>query len=223
MKKTVLEISDLFSAGAPKVIIAGYAGRDQQKVKEHIDELAALGVAPPENIPEFYEVSPETLTQESQIAVGPQTSGEAEPVLIRHNGEYLLTVGSDHTDRYIEASSVLESKRACAKPIAREALVFSEELQDQYWGSMTLGSRVDGAVYQDGSADLLPIFETLRIYEDRFGSTEGPLVLFGGTVPLLSGQFVYGREWALDLAIGDEALVLNYHAAPEESLLSQGA
>lgn len=202
----------LTQATRPKAVIAGYAGRDQDKVREHIEELAALGVAPPENIPEFYPVQTETITQASEIPVSPHTSGEAEPVLIRTGGKYLLAVGSDHTDRKVEAESVLDSKRACAKPISREALVFSRDLQEQHWDHLILSSNVDGRPYQKDQASLLPIFETLRIYQERFGTDGEDLILFGGTVPLLTGEFAYGTRWDIQLHLAGQTLVLQYEA-----------
>ena len=35
--------------------------------------------------------------------LGGASSGEAEPVLLRHGGRWWLTVGSDHTDREVES------------------------------------------------------------------------------------------------------------------------
>ena len=41
---------------------AGYAGVDQEKVQEHIDELSKLGVATPSTIPTLYPVSNQLAT-----------------------------------------------------------------------------------------------------------------------------------------------------------------
>jgi hypothetical protein len=51
--------------------------------------------------------------------LGPGTSGEVEPLLLRISGEYWIGLASDHTDRDLEAHSVAAPKQACAKPCAR--------------------------------------------------------------------------------------------------------
>src|SRR4051812_10480227 len=64
------------------VVIAGWTGRDLGHLQAHIDELAALGVAPPSNTPLFYRVSRDLITSEPEVQlIGPDTSGEVEAVL----------------------------------------------------------------------------------------------------------------------------------------------
>ena len=65
------------------LVIAGWTGRDAHKLQEHIDELAALGVAPPATVPCYYRAGLETLTQAPMVDVlGGDSSGEGEWVLI---------------------------------------------------------------------------------------------------------------------------------------------
>ena len=62
--------------------VAGWTGRDAAAVQHHIDELAALGVAPPSQVPLYYRVSNGLLTQSDLIEVqGEGISGEVEPEL----------------------------------------------------------------------------------------------------------------------------------------------
>ncbi|AQU88418.1 hypothetical protein B0W47_14210 [Komagataeibacter nataicola] len=85
------------------VIVAGWAGRNPADVQHHIAELEMLGVAPPSTVPLFYRVSADILTQaENIVVVGEQTSGEAEPVLLRTATGLYVGIGSDHTDRFCE-------------------------------------------------------------------------------------------------------------------------
>lgn len=101
--------------------VAGWTGRDPAAIRHHIDELAALGVAPPSTVPLYYRVAAGLLTQAERIeAVGEATSGEVEPFLLAHGGEFFIGLASDHTDRDLEVHSVALSKQACAKPVARE-------------------------------------------------------------------------------------------------------
>ena len=65
-----------------RVYCIGYAGRNQAKVREHIDELAKIGVSAPPRTPTVYPVSTYLLTDAPTImAQGKETSGEVEFVL----------------------------------------------------------------------------------------------------------------------------------------------
>jgi hypothetical protein len=60
-------------------VMAGYTGRDQKAVQQHVHELRKLGVPAPEWIPAFYPVSPYLVrTTEVVPVVGckQQPSGE---------------------------------------------------------------------------------------------------------------------------------------------------
>jgi len=212
MSRVPIDIESFF-ASDPRVIVAGYTGADQENVRRHIDELAEIGVAPPANVPEFYPMPSASLTQADEIHSPAAGSGEAEPVLLRRDGMYFLTVGSDHTDRELEAESVARSKQVCPKPIAREAVPYSPEMEEELWHTLHLSSAVDGFAYQDDKATLLAPFEVLRIYRDRFGDDGSDLVLFGGTVPLLAGGFRYGSDWTMRLSIGEETITHQYRVA----------
>jgi hypothetical protein len=90
------------------LVIAGWTGRDADAIRHHIDELAAVGVPPPSTVPLYYRAGAMMLTQADTIeALGPDSSGEAEPVLFHAGGCWWLTVGSDHTDRRVETYSVV--------------------------------------------------------------------------------------------------------------------
>ena len=110
-----------------KVVIAGWTGRNMDAVQHHIDELAALDISPPSQVPLYYRVSNSLLTQSNTIEVlGEGSSGEVEPFLVRSNGKTYFGLASDHTDRDLEVHSVAASKQACAKPIAKDLWDFDE-------------------------------------------------------------------------------------------------
>ena len=112
---------------SPKVIVAGWTARDADAVEHHIEELAAIGVPRPSQIPLFYRVSSALLTQDANIEVlGSSTSGEIEPLVLCVDNDLWLGVASDHTDRDLETVSVAASKQACAKPVGRELWKMSE-------------------------------------------------------------------------------------------------
>jgi len=98
---------------SPRLVVAGYTGRDEATVKAHTQELAAIGIPPPDSVPCFYELDPSLLTTAPVIEVDSKhTSGEVEPVLIRHGGKYYLGIGSDHTDRDLQRVDIEASKKS---------------------------------------------------------------------------------------------------------------
>ncbi|MFJ5900842.1 DUF2848 family protein [Streptomyces sp. NPDC093064] len=108
------EAGDEVTVAPTHLVVAGYTGRDLTAVRHHIEELAAIGVPEPDKIPAFYELDANLLSTNHEIEVdGTATSGEVEPVLIRANGRYYLTVGSDHTYRKLERFDIHASKAAC--------------------------------------------------------------------------------------------------------------
>jgi hypothetical protein len=110
-----------------RLVIAGWTGRDAAAIEHHIEELERLGVPRPSTVPLYYRASRALLTQADEVEMlGTASSGEAEPVLLRHHGRWWLTVGSDHTDREVETHAVDVSKQMCAKPLARQAWAWDE-------------------------------------------------------------------------------------------------
>ncbi|TNM50782.1 DUF2848 domain-containing protein [Nocardioides albidus] len=195
------------------LVVAGYTGRDQEAVRHHIEELAAIGVPEPDSIPAFYPLEVDRLTTDAAIEVsGSATSGEVEPVLIRANGTYYLTVGSDHPDREMETVGIQLSKAACPKPIASTVIELGDPPALVDWDSIVVRSWVDGELYQEGPlSSMLPITQVLAEWDQISGSKDVALVLFGGTRPLLDGTFRYGRDWRMQLEVpGRPSIELTY-------------
>ena len=72
------------TAEVEQVLLLGYTGRDRAGVRQHIEELAKLGVAPPPRVPMIYTVSPALLTTARSISVrSNKTAGEVEMYLVR--------------------------------------------------------------------------------------------------------------------------------------------
>lgn len=181
-----------------EVLLAGYTGRDQHSVREHIRELQALGVAPPPRVPMVYTVEASLLTTGAEIRVHTtQTSGEVEFVLVPSSDGLLIGVGSDHTDRKHEAIDVAESKRLCAKVVSREVWPY-DEIKD-HWDQLEISSWVtpneDRRLYQQGTlAAFLPVDDIMReVRAAGHADLEGRAV-FGGTLAA-PGGFVYGDRF----------------------------
>ena len=112
---------DRIAADISTLVIAGWTGRDAAAIEHHIEELAAIGVPRPSTVPLFYRVGATQLTQATNLQVlGPDSSGEVEPVVVALADGLWLGIGSDHTDRKAESISVALSKQLCGKVIGTE-------------------------------------------------------------------------------------------------------
>ena len=173
-----------------QAVIAGWTGRDPVARDKHIAELEAIGIARPASTPIYYRVAARRLATADSIEVsGTDSSGEVEFVLIGWQGRIFVGVGSDHTDRKVEAYSVTVSKQMCDKPIA-SVLWELEEVAD-HWDQMILRSFawIDGArvLYQEGRLDgMLPVAELVRRGFGGAGLPDG-CAMFGGTFAAKGG------------------------------------
>ncbi|WP_282939131.1 DUF2848 family protein [Paenibacillus sp. RC67] len=184
-----------------RLVIAGYTGKDQEAVKKHIDELKELGVPAPPQVPMLYDLSPELLQTSGEITVVQNDgSGEAEVVLLDVGGSWYVGLGSDHTDRVIEAISIQKSKQVCAKPITRE--VWPLESIIHRWDEIEMNSwvQVDGEekLYQSGKlGEFLHPNDLMRMVKER-GYASSNMALYCGTLPL-HGGFVFGGTFRAEL------------------------
>lgn len=210
----VVDRDERLSVAPQRLIVAGYTGRDRAAVQAHIDELAEQGIAPPPTVPMFYELFPSLLTADKDVTVsGSQTSGEVEPVYARVRGRWYLGVGSDHTDRLLEQRDVLQSKAACIKPVGTTWVTLPSDVLtggfDGQFDEITATSWVDGSVYQQGSlSGLRPPSDVLsRLFETLGPDDDADLLVYGGTLPLLTGAFAFGTTWRLQLTLSGGATV----------------
>lgn len=190
--------------------IAGYTGRDRAMVQKHIDELEREGIAPPPEVPMWYEMPPEILTTGDAITVASaQSCGEVEPVLVGVNGRLYLGIGSDHTARDVEREDIATSKRVCPKPIGRNLLRVGE--LNASFDALKLESWIDGETYQSGTlAQILPLLTLLTGFRRKTAAQA--FVLSCGTVPLLTHGFRFGHQFSAKISGGplSEPLTLDY-------------
>jgi len=180
-------------------VIAGWTGRNAEAIEHHIQELAALGIARPSQVPLYYRAGAALLTTAPTIeTLGLTARGEAEPMLLMAQGQWWLGLGSDHTDREVESYSVAVSKQMCAKPVAPTVWRWADvqghqdqlQLQSEVWE--------DGqwVTYQKG---LLSAIRPLQSLRDGFWpgghAAEGSFMLCGtlGAIPNAQGKAI---RWA---------------------------
>lgn len=144
---------DRIAVSIDTLVIAGWAGRDQAAIEHHIEELAAIGVPRPSSVPVYYRVAAATLTQAERLVVlGPDSSGEVEPVLVSLADGLWIGVGSDHTDRKAETVGIALSKQLCGKPVGCQLWRYDDV--EGHWDQLVMRAwaTIDGArvLYQEG-------------------------------------------------------------------------
>jgi hypothetical protein len=150
--------TDQVSMTPEALIVAGWTGRDEAALNHHIEELAAIGVPRPSSVPVFYRNAAANVVQTDRLEVlGPDTSGEVEPVIVALNDGLWIGLGSDHTDRKAETMGIALSKQLCGKVMAGALWKYEDIVP--HWDSIVIRSYVtiDGArmVYQEGPLALM--------------------------------------------------------------------
>jgi hypothetical protein len=173
-----------------QAVIAGWTGRDPVARDKHIAELEQLGIARPASTPIYYRVAARRLTTADAIEVsGSDSSGEVEFVLIGAEGRIFVGVGSDHTDRKVEAYGVTVSKQMCDKPLAPVLWNFAD-IAD-HWDRIVLRSfaTIDGArvLYQEGRLDGMLGVDDLIARGFDGGKLPDGCAVFGGTFAAKGG------------------------------------
>ena len=173
------------------LVIAGWTGRDREAMEAHMAELEAIGIARPKTAPIFYRTSEDLLTQDDTIrVVGDDSSGEVEFFVLSLNDGLWMGLGSDHTDRKVEAYNVTISKQACAKPISKELWRYNDVID--HWDQLILRSYAveEGAriLYQEGPVTtMLPAEELIGRYSPDTGDLAENTLMFCGTLAVQGG------------------------------------
>jgi Protein of unknown function (DUF2848) len=189
--------ADRIAFAPDALIMAGWTGRDRAAVDHHIAELAALGVPGPTRIPTFYRLDPALLAgpvPEIQV-LGEDTSGEVEAVLVSLADGLWVGLGSDHTDRAMEAHGVALAKQLCRKPMAPGLWRFDEVIA--HWDQLVLRAHIveggERRLYMESALAAVRRPEDLiQAYASELGFTdhrELPVgtVMFCGAIGAIGG------------------------------------
>ena len=187
-----------------RMVNAGYVGKNQEEVRRHIEELAAKGIPGPKSVPVLYPVVCHALTTDSVIEVyGSETSGEVEYVLcVVSEDEVYVGLGSDHTDRHLEETDIPRSKQIC--PNLMGQTVWPLEEVESHWDDLLIAANVvkDGkdTLYQEGHLGLLlnPT-ELMSFVKSKIGGPLENLIIFSGTMGMLTGEFIFGERFSAKL------------------------
>lgn len=185
-----------------RVYNLGSATRQIADARPHQDEVADAGVAIALDIPapRVYPISPHNLTTGDELLVhNSQTSGEVEIVLLATEGQTFIGVGSDHTDRALEKTSILWSKQAYPNVLAPR-FWYLEDLRD-HWDQLILRSWVDSQLYQEFQTKIfLPPDELLTCLAERVGILPASFLLFSGTYVSIEKSLGFGKNWEFELS-----------------------
>jgi hypothetical protein len=180
--------SDQVAIEPRTLIVAGWTGRDEAALNHHIEELAAIGVPRPSSVPVFYRNAVSNVVQTDRLEVlGPDTSGEVEPVIVALSDGLWVGLGSDHTDRKAETMGIALSKQLCGKVIGAALWRFDEI--SAHWDRIMIRAHavIGGArtLYQEGP------LAAMRHPDDliaRYGKPLAPdTIMFCGTLGAKGG------------------------------------
>jgi hypothetical protein len=181
---------DRIAVHIEQLVVAGWTARDDAAVRHHVEELGALGIPGPSTWPLFYRLGVTQLVQVEHLQVlGPDTSGEVEPVLVSLADGLWVTLGSDHTDRKAEAMGVALSKQLCPKVVGTRLWRFDEVAP--HWDRLSLRAwaTIDGqrVLYQEGTtAAIRSPQDLMQRCTGQAGLPAGTL-MFCGTLGALGG------------------------------------
>ncbi len=187
-----------------RMVNAGFVGRDREAARKHIEELKKEGIIVPEEIPALYPVASYLITTDDILeVVDESTSGEAEFVLLLKEGKIYVGAGSDHTDRNLEATSIIKSKQICPNVIS--SIVWPYEEVKEVWDELVLRSWVEKGgqriLYQQAKlASIMSVDDIISFVRSQVvdGNLEGT-VIYSGTVAALNDKIIYGDSFEVEL------------------------
>lgn len=189
---------------ARRLLIAGFTGRDPEAVQHHVDELVKEGIPAPKRVPDVFVANPAKLQIGGIIwAYDGLSSGEIEYALLIGQRDIYVCIGSDHTDRGLEALSIDRSKQIYPRVLSREAWRLEDLLGR--WDDLVLRSTVGddcGHIdYQRGT--LGNLIRPEKLLELIGTAAVTGTVVFSGTLPTIDGRFRY--EPLFDGTLADPA------------------
>lgn len=180
-----------------RVYNLGFTIRDRDKMQRHLDEVVGVHVPWPERPPVIFPISAwATITSDDVPVQYGRTSGEIEIVTVVDGDELLIGVGSDHTDRELEATDIPWGKQV-APNILAPTLWRWRDVAD-HWDQVQLESYVDGTLYQKALvSEFWTPEEMVTSVKGRIKEVPGARVFYSGTVVSENEQLDFGKEWSL--------------------------
>lgn len=193
-----------------RVLNLGYATRDPAFMELHLAELRDHGInAPVPNPPPLIiPLTTAVLTMQSTVDVqASRTSGEVEFVVARTTeGELVLGLGSDHTDRELEIHNIGWSKQVAPNVLSPRFWSMSDlspDLDDITMKSWVSDDGENWRPYQDAPArELIRPEQMVAACASKMGIPEDKVldgaIIFSGTVHAVAG-LEYVPYWRVSL------------------------
>jgi hypothetical protein len=184
-----------------RVYNLGFTIRDKEKMQAHLDEVEGVHVDWPPRPPIIFPISAwATITDEDVPVQYDRTSGEIEIVSIVVGDELLVGVGSDHTDRALEATDIPWGKQVTPNVLA-PTLWRWDDVAD-HWDEVQLESTVDSGagpeLYQRaGVAEFWTPREMVDSVQGRIVEVPGVRVFFSGTVVSVDKKLNFGHVFTM--------------------------
>lgn len=175
-----------------------------EEVKHHIEELAALGIPGPRNVPVLYPLSNHLVSQGNEVEIPHiNCSGEAEWALVVGNDpqDIFIIAASDHTDRALEVHGIAWSKQSFPNFLAKEAWLYSdiEKEFDEFVMRSWVEREGTDSLAQNGQLSRLlpPRYWISRLDEAQL--LRPGTVLLGGTISMNPGVNPSGEKWRVEI------------------------
>lgn len=186
-----------------QVLNGGYAGRTRTAVEAHIEEMRVLGVPGPTVTPIMFPISPYLAQQTDEVWVPHgKTSGEVEwGLVVTHDGDLLLTLACDHTDRALEVHGIGWSKNASPDVLSRKAWRLAEiepHLDQLVLKAWVTHGQEEQEIQHATLEELLPPSYWLGIMRER-GLMQPGTVLISGTVNMHHGVDQFADGWRAEM------------------------
>ena len=188
-----------------KIINMGRTSRNPEDIMKHLEELKKAGIKVSSSIPSYNPKINDGITTDNQIEVFPnsKTSGEVEYVLLfTSDSSFYVTVGSDHTDRELEKSSVVLSKQVCLNVLSPRIWRY-EEVKD-HWDDIIMKAWIKKddkrQLYQEGKlGEMLRPEELIEKIRLRVSGDLTGAVVYGGTFPIIGGELIFSQYFEVEL------------------------
>jgi hypothetical protein len=191
--------------GVRKMLNMGRTSRNPEDIIKHLEELRAEGINVSSDIPSYNPKIRDRITTAGSIEALPnsKTSGEVEYVLLfTSDKDFYVTVGSDHTDRELEKTSVVLSKQICLNVISEKVWLYEDV--KEHWDELVLRAWVkengEKKLYQEGKlAGMLRPEELIEKVRERVSRDLTGAVIFAGTLPIIGRKLNYGSYFEMEL------------------------
>lgn len=182
------------------LIAMGFTARNQEQMEKNLNALKREGIEFPDDFPQVYRISRLLATDEDFIeVVSDSTCGEVEYLILKHGDKHYIGVGSDHADKELEKSSIINSKQICGKPHSVNFWKYDEI--KEHWDTLILRSWQETAgeevLYQENTvANILEPEKIIKKVEEKI---TGDYLVFSGSVANLTGYFIYGDRFRYEI------------------------